>query len=92
MFAPLARYLHRAPNPRDADRAFIAEVRVQKTREPRSRRSEIVLAIGWILILAKCWGVHWLCSAYAVPINPWWVITPSVLFAIICTLVYWRRD
>lgn len=92
MFAPLFRFLHRAPDPAEADRAFIAEVRVQKEREPRSQRSEVVLAIGWALILAKCGCVQWACSAYAVPINPWWVIAPSLLFALICTWVYWRRD
>lgn len=92
MFAPLARYFHRAPDPADADRAFISEVAVHQPREPRSRRSEAVLAIGWALIVAKCWCVHWLCTAYAVPINPWWVIAPSLLFATICTWLYWRRD
>ena len=92
MFAPLARFLHRAPDPAEADRAFVAEVHVRRTREPRSRRSEAVLAIGWVLILLKCVAVYWACSAYAVPVDPWWVIAPSLLFAAVCTWLYWRRE
>jgi hypothetical protein len=92
MFAPLVRFLHRTPDPADADRAFVAEVRVRQPREPRNRRSEVILAIGWLLILAKCFAVNWACAAYAVPVNPGWIILPSLLFAVVCTWLYWRRD
>lgn len=62
------------------------------TREPRSRRSELVLAIGWLLVLAKSAAVHWACRTYAVPFDPWWIIGPTFAFATLCTWLYLRRD
>ena len=93
MFAPLSRFFRR-PDPAEADRAFIAELRVSHPREPRSRRSEWVLLVGWILVLAKCAAVWWLCRLYPdrIKFGPGWIIVPSLMFATLCTVVYWRRD
>lgn len=69
------------------------ELRIEHPREPRSRRSELVLAVGWVLVLAKCSAIWWICRAYPeVKIGPWWLIGPTLAFATLCTLVYWRRD
>ena len=62
------------------------------SREPRSRRSELVLIVGWLLVFAKIAAVRWACRAYAVPIDPWWIIGPTLLFAALCTWLYVRRD
>ena len=91
MFIPLSRFFRRKPSPGDADLAFISAVHVEHPREPRSRRSELVLIGGWALVLLKCSLVWWACRVYAVPINPWWVIVPTLLGAGTCTLLYWRR-
>jgi hypothetical protein len=92
MFAPFSRFRQRLPDPAEAEHAFVQEVNVGHAREPRSRRLEVVLAIGWVLVLAKCVAVWWACRAYAVPFNPWWLIGPTLAFASLCTWVYWRRD
>lgn len=37
--------------------------------------------------------VWWVCAAIpGIPVNPWWVIAPTLLFAALCTGVYWLRD
>lgn len=61
-------------------------------REPRSRRSELVLALGWALVLLKCAAVWWACRHYPVPFSAWWLILPTLLFASLCTWIYVRRD
>lgn len=91
MFAPLTRFFFRSSHSSEADPSFIQAVRVEHKREGRSRRSEWILAIGWVLVTAKSVTVYWLCSRYAVPVNPWWVIAPTLGFAGVCTGLYWRR-
>jgi hypothetical protein len=92
MFAPLSRFNPRRPDPDEIEGAFVHGVRIEHPREPRSRRLELVLAICWVLVLAKCAAVHWAVKHYAVPFNAWWLIGPTLAFASLCTLVYWRRD
>lgn len=93
MFAPLSRFFHRQPDPSEAEQAFVRELRVEHAREPRSRRSEIVLIVGWVLILAKCGAIWWICRVYPeVKVGPWWLIGPTLAFATLCTVLYWRRD
>jgi hypothetical protein len=92
MFAPLFRFRHRQPDPRDLDQGFFHETRVDHPREPRSRRVERVLVIGWILVLAKCLFVAWAVKHHPVPFHAAWLIGPTLAFAALCTLVYWRRD
>ncbi|HEY0945138.1 MAG TPA: hypothetical protein VGD81_07710 [Opitutaceae bacterium] len=92
MFANLLQLISRRPRSGDYDLAFVAEVRVAETREPRSRRCERLLAVCWALIGFKSGAVWWLIHAYQVPINPWWIIAPTVGAAGICTGLYvWRR-
>lgn len=93
MFAPLSHFFHRKADPSENERVFIEAVRIRQPREPRSRRSELVLLGGWILIGVKSISVWWLCHAYPeVKVNAWWVIGPTLLFASLCTVLYWRRD
>lgn len=93
MFAPFSRFLPRRPAADEINHLFVEDVRTAHPREPRSRRSERVLLLGWVLIAAKSAGTWWICHAYPeVPVNPWWIIAPTLLFASLCTLVYYFRD
>lgn len=74
-----------------ADLAFTPPLDPEPPREPRNRRSELVLLVGWVLVVLKCLLVWWACHAYAVPVSPWWVIVPTLLGAALCTVLYWRR-
>lgn len=91
MFLPLSRFFQRAPDPGEADVAFVKHLRVEHAREPRSRRSELVLVVGWGLVLAKCVLAWWACRTYSVPVHPAWIIVPTLLGAALCTALYWRR-
>ena len=51
-----------------------------------------MIAICWVLILLKSFAVVWLFDRYHVPVNPLWVIAPTVIFAALCTVVYLLRD
>jgi len=57
--------------------------------DPRTGR---VLLAGWLLIAGKCWLVTWLIGKYHVPLDPLWVVVPTVMFALLCTVVYYRRE
>ena len=71
---------------------FVKEVRVVRERPPRSRRTEKLILAGWVLIAAKSWLMIWLVEKYQVPINASWVIVPTVVFAGLCTALYFWRD
>jgi hypothetical protein len=90
MFADLIRLINRRP-PGDYERGFVREVRVRH-RTPRNRRVERLIALCWVLILMKSVAVVWLFDRYRVPVNPLWVIAPTVVFAALCTAVYMLRD
>jgi uncharacterized membrane protein YgcG len=90
MFADLIRLINRRP-PADYERGFVREVKVHQ-KAPRNRRVERLIAICWVLILLKSFAVVWLFDRYHVPVNPLWVIAPTVVFAALCTVVYMLRD
>jgi hypothetical protein len=73
------------------ERHFIRDVAI-RSRPPRNPRVERLIMAGWIVILAKSYGVLWIFSHYQVPVSPLWVIAPTVAFACLCTAVYhWRH-
>jgi hypothetical protein len=90
MFADLIRLISRRP-PVDYERGFVREVSVSD-RQPRNRRVERVLVIGWAVIVVKSFAVVWLFNRYHVPVNPLWVIAPTFIFAALCTVIYLVRD
>lgn len=58
----------------------------QRPVQPRFRS---LLWLLWILILLKCIVLQWAADAYDMPINTWlYVWTPSLVFALLCTVVY----
>lgn len=83
------------PTPLSADNPPAPAAPGKAAREPRDRRSELVLTIGWALVLIKCAVVWWICRhvpSVRENIGAGWVIVPTLLFASLCTWVYVRRD
>lgn len=91
MLANLLHFLHRRRAAEDYDLAFVEAVDVRKPRVGRSRRSETVLWVGWTLIAFKSVTVWGLIRTYSMPVNPWWIIAPTVVAAAVCTWLYVRR-
>ena len=89
MFANFLQLITRNPSP-DYDLAFIEEVVVRDPR-PRNRRIEQWILAGWMLITVKSFAVIWAIDHWRVPVNPLWVIVPTVMMAALCTAVYLRR-
>jgi hypothetical protein len=52
-----------------------------------SRRMRVFLGIGWVLIVAKCLAVPWVITRWRIPINPGWVVVPTLIFAALVTVV-----
>jgi hypothetical protein len=90
MFADLVRLINRRP-PTDYERGFVHGVSVSD-KSPRNRRLERLFAICCVVIFFKSVAVIWLFAHYHVPVNPLWVIAPTVIFAALCTAVYLLRD
>ena len=90
MFSNLIQLISRKP-PVDYERVFVRDVTV-RGKAPRNRRLERFIAICWVLIVLKSAAVVWLFGHYHVPVNPLWVIGPTVAFAALCTAVYLLRD
>ena len=92
MFANFLQLITGRPTPpHNYEEAFVEEVTV---RRPRIRRPGVErLLLGcWVAIAGKCWLTVWLIQKYHVPVHPLWVIAPTVLFALLCTAVYFRRE
>jgi len=49
------------------------------------RRVRMFLAIGWVVIIAKCFAVPWALTRWQIPVHPAWVIGPTLLFAALVT-------
>ncbi len=52
---------------------------------PRGVR--LFLEIGWLLIIAKCLAVPWAIDHWRIPIQPGWVIIPTLMFALLVTVL-----
>jgi len=91
MFANLLPFRRRpSPSP-SPELAFVREVNV---RRPMGRNwwSEFWIVAGWILIGFKTWVTFWLVAYYEMPFNPWWIVLPTYVCAVVCTWIYWRRN
>jgi hypothetical protein len=71
--------------------AFVREVHVRR-RSPRNRRTEKLFLVAWLLIIAKCFLTVWVVRRWNVPVDPAWVILPTLFMAAICTLLYLYRE
>ncbi len=90
MFANLIQLITRRPPP-DFERGFVEDVHVTR-RRPRNRRTERILLFGWILILLKSFAMIWLVDRYHLKFNANWIIIPTVVAALLCTAVYFRKE
>lgn len=75
----------------ESNRAFVEDVRVA-TRIPRSARVGKLLLVGWLLIGLKSALLLWAAEKYHVPVDPFWVIVPTIVFALVCTGVYFKGE
>jgi hypothetical protein len=91
MLANLFQLIARRTPP-DDPHGFVEEVRVASDARVRNRRVEKVLLGCWLAITGKCWLVIWLIGKYHLALNPLWVNGPTVLFALLCTGVYYFRE
>ncbi len=53
----------------------------------KARRTHWFLGVGWAVIVLKCLAVPWVIDRWQVPVQPGWVIVPTILFAALVTLV-----
>jgi hypothetical protein len=91
MFANLLQLLTgQTPSRSEYDQAFVRDVTV-RVREPRNRRLELGLILGWTLIAVKSALMVWAVDRYRIPLNAWWINGPTVMLALLCTYVYLRR-
>ena len=56
------------------------------------RRTRWILEVGWVLILAKCAATPWFIARWQIPIHPGWVIAPTLVFAVLVTIVVCLRS
>lgn len=91
MFANLLQLISRRPPPEQMSQ-FVEGVRLVDHVPARNRRAEKLFLICWILIAGKCWLIVWLVDKYHMKFSPLWVNAPTVLFALLCTAVYFLRD
>jgi hypothetical protein len=90
MLSNLFQLITRRP-PASLDQVFVKDVHITRSR-PRSRKLERLILLGWVLIGVKSGLIIWAVHKYHVPIDPLWVIGPTVLFALLCTAVYFRGE
>jgi hypothetical protein len=69
------------------EQEFVREVKV-RSRPPRSRKLELIIAVCWVLIALKTAFVLWAVPHYHIPFSPLWVIVPTLIFATVCTAIY----
>jgi hypothetical protein len=72
------------------ERAFVRDIAVS-TVEPRSRRVERLLVLGWVLIALKSLLTAWAVQRYGIPIRASWIILPTLAMGAACTWLYVRR-
>jgi apolipoprotein N-acyltransferase len=76
---------------KDYSAGFVREVTI-KSERARDAKFERLIAGFWVVIGLKCAAVWWIMVHYHVPINPLWVVVPTLMFAALCTAVYYWRD
>lgn len=67
-----------------------------QSRSRLPRALQLGLAIGWLVIIAKCLAAPAIINHWNIPIGPAWVIVPTLIFAVLVTVLAlnhdWRRD
>lgn len=71
---------------------FVEEVKLVDYAPPRNTRVEKIFLACWLLIAGKCWLVAWLVEKYHMRFDALWVNAPTVVFALMCTAIYFLRE
>ncbi len=90
MISTLLQLIGQRPS-REVETGFVQDVHVSR-QSPRNLRTEHIILLGWLLILIKSFTVIWLVDKYHLAFNANWVIVPTVLAALLGTVVYYLRD
>jgi hypothetical protein len=56
------------------------------------RKVSIGLVVGWILVALKCAFAPSLMARWQIPVDPGWVIGPTLVFAVLVTWLVITRD
>ncbi len=59
---------------------------------PIPRKVTLGLVIGWILIAIKCAAAPYVMVRWSVPVDPGWVVVPTLIFAVLITWLILSRD
>ncbi len=89
MLTNLLQLFGRHPD-NEYEKAFVKEITVRQKRARNVRMERIIFA-GWLLIACKSAFIWWACAHYAVPVHPLSVIAPTIMFGLLCTVVYFGR-
>ncbi len=52
------------------------------------RRARWFMAAAWAVIVVKCLLVWWAIDHWHVALNPWWVVGPTLGFAVLVTALW----
>jgi hypothetical protein len=50
-----------------------------------------LLLIAWVLIIIKCFATPWIIARWAIPVQPAWIIVPTLIFAVVATWIWVAR-
>ena len=89
MLANLLQLLGRTPDS-DYEQAFVKDIAVRE-KLPRDPRTERIIVWCWVLIGFKSALIWWACKHHAVPMHPLWIIAPTLVFALLCTAIYFSK-
>ncbi len=56
------------------------------------RRTRRILEVGWAVVLLKCLATPWVIAHWQIPVHPAWVIAPTIVFAVLITLLVWTAS
>lgn len=49
------------------------------------------LTFGWLVIILKCLSVPWVVQHWGIPIKPFWVVMPTLVFAVVVSALVLAR-
>jgi hypothetical protein len=44
-----------------------------------------------VLIIIKCFATPWIIARWAIPVQPAWIIVPTLIFAVVATWIWVAR-
>lgn len=65
---------------------------VRRFPAPIPRKVAIGLIVGWMVIAIKCAFIPYLMARWRAPVDPGWVIVPTLIFALLVSLLVISHD